>query len=107
VKAQILEKLVKGPLELSPILCLVLIRVIKVIAVCLMLTLVIWLVWLGKYTFGSFLGGAALGFFVFSILRFLKRNLTGPKATEGLSTTDEVSDLTDPDKIKPKASIND
>jgi len=107
VKAQILEKLVKGHLGLDHFTRLVFTRVIRVIAVCLVITLIVWLLWLGKFTFGSFLAGAAFGFFVFSILSFLKRYLGIQKATENSDTAEEYGKLTDPDEIRSKAPIKD
>jgi len=107
VNTQILEKLVKGPSGFDSFLRLVFTRVIKIVTVCLILTLIVWLVWLGKFTLGSFLGGAASGFLVFLILLFLKRHLGNQRATESSGVADELGKLTDPDEIKPKASVKD
>jgi len=107
VKPQILEKIVEGHLGFNLFLSLVFTRVIKVITVCLVLTLIVWLVWLGKYTFGSFLAGAVFGLLVFLILCFLKRYLGNQKAIGSSNTTDEVAKLTDPDEVRPKAPVKD
>lgn len=84
MKAQILENLIKGSFGFGLFLRLVFSRVLKVITLCLLLTLIVWFVWLEKYTWGSFLAGAAFGSFVFWILYFLKGHFDGPKAEEGL-----------------------
>ncbi len=107
MKAQILEKLIKGHSGLDLFIRLVFTRAIKVIAVCLVLTLIVWFIWLGKYTLGSFLAGGAFGFFVFLILSFLKRHLGKQKTTESSGAAEESGKLTDPDQIKPKASVKD
>ena len=106
-KSQMLEESTKRHLESKRFLHLVFTRVIKVIAVCLALTLIVWLLWIGKFTFGSFLAGAAVGFLVFLILCFLKRYIGNQKATESLGMTEEAGKLTDPDEIRLKASVED
>ena len=107
MKPQILEKIVEGHLGFNLFLSLVFTRVIKVITVCLVLTSIVWLVWLGKYTFGSFLAGAVFGLLVFLILCFLKRYLGNQKATESSGVAEELGKLTDPDEVRPKAPIKD
>lgn len=107
MNTQILEKLVKGHLGFDSFIRLVFTRVIKIVTVCLILTLIVWLVWLGKYTFGSFLAGAALALFVFLILRFLKHQLGHSQVKQGSGGGEELGKLTDPDEIKPKASVKD
>lgn len=107
MKAQILEKLIEEHLEFGSFLRLVFTRVTKVMAVCLVLTLIVWLVWLGKYPFGSFLAGAAFGFLVFLSLCFLKRYLGNQKPTESSDGEKELGKLADPDGVRPKAPIRD
>ena len=107
MNTQILEKLVKGPSGFDSFIRLVFTRVIKIVTVCLILTLIVWLVWLGKYTFGSFLAGAVFGLLVFLILCFLKRHLGNQKATESSGVAEELGKLTDPDEVRPKAPIKD
>ncbi|GAF96132.1 unnamed protein product [marine sediment metagenome] len=107
MKGRMLEESTKRHLESKRFLHLVFTRVIKVIAVCLALTLIVWLLWIGKFTFGSFLAGAAIGFLVFLILSFLKRHLGYQKAKESSDVTEEVGKLTDPEEIRPKAPVED
>lgn len=107
MKGRVLEESIKRHLESKRFLHLVFTRVIKVIAVCLVLTLIFWLLWIGKFTFGSFLAGAAAGFLVFLILCFLKRYLGNQKATESLGMTEEAGKLTDSEEIRPKAPVED
>jgi len=105
VKAQILEKLIQGNLRLSHIIGLVFIRVVKVMATSLLLTLIVWLVWLGKFTFASFLAGAVFGLLALLILNFLKCQLGYQKSKENSGATDETRDLTDPEEIRPDAPV--
>ena len=107
MKAQILEKLVKGPSGFDSFLRLVFTRVIKVIAVCLVLTLVVWLVWLGKFTLGSFLAGAASGLFVFFILSLLKHHWGHSQAKESSIEDEKLGKLVDQNEIKPRTSVED
>ncbi|MCK4225172.1 MAG: hypothetical protein KAX39_08315 [candidate division Zixibacteria bacterium] len=107
MKDQILEKLIKERLGFDLFIRLVFTRMIKVMAVCLILTLIAWLLWLENYVWGSFLAGAVLGLLVFLILNFLKRHLGYQKAKESPGATNEAGNLTDPEEIRPKASVED
>jgi hypothetical protein len=107
VKYEILEGLVKGHLGFSAFIRLVFVRVLRVIAVCLTLTLIVWLVWLGKFTFGAFLAGAAVGFFVFLIVRSSRRYLIDGEAKKGLDITRELGDRADPEKVQPRTQVED
>jgi hypothetical protein len=97
----------KESLESKLLLRLVLTRTVKVIGICLALTLIVWFTWLGKYTLGSFLAGAALAFLVFWVLSFLKHYLGYPQEKEGSGITEEIGKLTDPEEIRPKATVDD
>ncbi len=94
-------------LESRLLLRLVLTRTVKVVAICLALTLISWFIWLGKYTLGSFLAGAAFGFLVLWVLSFLKRYLRYQPNKEGLNAAEEIGKLTDPEEIIPKAPVGD
>lgn len=107
MKGPMLEESTNRHSESKLHLRLVFIRVIKVITVCLVLTLIVWLLWIGKFTLGSFLAGAALGFLVFLILSFLKHHLGYQQGKESSGVTEEVGKLTDPDEIRPKAPVED
>ena len=107
MKAQLLEKLIEEHLGFGSFLRLVFTRVIKIMAACLVLTLIVWLVWLGKYTLGSFFAGAVFGLLVFLSLCFLKRYLGNQRATESSDGAKELEKLTDPDEVRPKAPIRD
>ena len=107
MKGQMLEESAKGHLESKLRFRLVFIRAVKVIAVCSVLTLIVWLAWLGKYTFGSFLAGAALGFLIFLILSFLKHHLGYQQVKESSNIKKELGKLTDPEEIIPKAPVED
>ena len=94
MKGQMLEESTKRHLESKLQLRLVFIRTAKVVAVCLVLTLIVWLLWIGKFTLGSFLAGGSAGFLVFLILSFLKRHLGYQKAKENSAVTEKVGKLT-------------
>jgi hypothetical protein len=101
VKAQILEKLVRGHAGVGQIIRLVLIRVFRVLAFSLISTLIVWLFWLENYTWGAFLLGAALGLLAFLALNSLRKrlNLRNPVAS------DKERCLTDPEDIRPDAPV--
>jgi hypothetical protein len=94
MKGQMLEESTKGRLESKRFFRVVFTRVIRVTAVCLVLTLIVWLLWIGKFTFGSFLAGAVLGFLVFWILSFLKHHLGYQQIKESSGVIEEVGKLT-------------
>ncbi len=102
-----LEESTKGYLESKRFLNLVFTRVIKVITVCLVLTSAVWLVGIGKFTFGAFLAGAALGFLVFWMFGFLKRYLGYQQVKESPAVTEKMGRLPDPEGIKPTAPVED
>ena len=93
-KSPMSEESAKGRLESKRFLRLVFTRVIRVIAVCLVLTLIVWLLWIGKFTLGSFLAGAVLGFLVFWILSFLKHHLGYQQIKKSSGVIEEVGKLT-------------
>jgi hypothetical protein len=97
----------KESLESKLLLRLVLARTVKVIGICLTLTLIVWFTWLGKYTPGSFLAGAALGFLVFRGLSFLKHYWGATEEKEGSGLTEEIGKLTGPEETIPKATVED
>jgi hypothetical protein len=95
------------PLESKLLLRVVLTRTVKVIGICLTLTLIVWFTWLGKYTLGSFLAGAALGFLVFRGLSFLKHYSGTTEEKEGPGLTDKIGKLTGQEETIPKAAVED
>ncbi len=97
----------KESLESKLLLRLVLTRTVKVMVICLTLTLVSWFVWLGKYTLGSFLAGATLAFLVFWALSLLRHHLGYLQDKDGSGTTEEIGKLTGPEEIMPKATVDD
>jgi hypothetical protein len=107
VKAQILENLVKGHVGFGLFIRLVFTRVLKVIALCLTLTLIVWLVWLGRFTLGAFLGGVAVGLSVFLIMSSLKRRRGYQEEKESSEPTAELENLTGSEEILPKTSVED
>jgi hypothetical protein len=105
MKTQILEKLVNGRGGVGQIIRLVFIRVFTVMAFSLVLTLIFWFFWLENYAWGAFLLGAALGLSAFLILNSLKKrwNLLGREERSGVS--EKEVNLTDPEHIKPEATV--
>lgn len=101
MKAQILEKLVQGHAGLGQITRLVFIRAIRVLVFSLISTLIVWLFWLENYAWGAFLLGAALGLLTFLALNSLKKRLN----LQNLDASDREGDLTDPEHVKPEATV--
>ena len=106
-KDQKSEESTQQHLESKLLLRLVFTRTVKVMAICLVLTLISWLFWLGKYTLGSFLAGAALGFLAFWVLSFLKRYIGYRQNKEGLGVAEELGKLTGSEEITPRAPVED
>ncbi|MCK4385303.1 MAG: hypothetical protein KAW52_03480 [candidate division Zixibacteria bacterium] len=107
MKGQMLEESTKEHSESKLLLYLVFTRMIKVIAVCLILTLIFWLLWLQEYVWGFFLLGASLGFLVFWVLGLLKHHLGYQQDKESSGVTEEVEKLADPKKIRSKTPVED
>ncbi|NIM97786.1 MAG: hypothetical protein GTO24_06820 [candidate division Zixibacteria bacterium] len=105
MRQEILEGLVKGHLGFSAFIRLVFARVLRVVAVCLTLTLIVWLVWLGKFTFGAFLAGAAVGFSVFLMVRCLRHYLINGEAKESPDVPRQLGDIADPEKVQPRTEV--
>jgi hypothetical protein len=106
MKAQTLQNLAKGDLRFGAFLRLVFIRVIKVISLCLILTLIVYLLWQGRFTLGSFLAGAAFGLAAFLILFRFKPQAAGQNGQEVPAKSDQTDSLADPSEIRPKTSVN-
>ncbi len=107
MKAQLLDKLVEGNLQYGLFLHLIFIRAVRVIAFSLVLTLIVYLLWQGKFTLGAFLGGSASGFLVFSILSYLKRQLGNQELKEGPCRSDDPGNLADPEELRPTTPVKD
>jgi hypothetical protein len=105
VKDEILEGLVKGHLGFSSFIRVVWARVLRVMAVCLILTLIVWLVWLGKFALAAFLTGAAVGLFVFLLGRFLRGYLIDGEAKDDSGATRKINDAADPEKVQPRSQV--
>jgi len=105
VKAQILQNLTKGNLRFGEFLRLVFVRMIKVVSLCLVLTLVVYLLWQGMFTLGSFLAGAACGLAAFLIWIRLKLQACGRTKQEGPAAADQKDSLAGPAEIRPKTSV--
>jgi O-antigen ligase len=99
VKAQTLQNLAKGDLRFWAFLRLVFIRVIKVVLLCLVLTLIVYLLWQGKFTLGSFLAGAAFGLVAFLIRTRFKPQVADQNNPAGSEQKDS------PAEIRPKTSV--
>lgn len=105
MKARLLEKLVEGNLRFNLFLRLVFIRMIKVVALCLALTFIVYLLWTGKFTLGSFLAGAMVGLVAFLTLGHLRRHLQRRESEEGAGETDESDNLTQSQETRPRSSV--
>jgi hypothetical protein len=107
VKSETLDRLLSGDLGLSFFIRLVFFRAVKVITVCLIITLIVWLIYMGKFTLAAFLAGSASGFFVFFVLRQLKDNRGEKQTRTTAAVNEDVDELNDTRKFRPKTSIED
>ncbi len=106
MKADILEQLANGNWG-SKARYLVLNRVIRFIAVCLILILLFWLVLIEDYTSLFFLLGAVSGFFVFLTSRFLQNNFANKRTKEGPPESKEITKLTSLEDTRRKSVVGD
>jgi Ca2+/Na+ antiporter len=107
VKTEILDRLLSGDLGLGFFIRLVFARAVKVIAVCLILTLIVWLIYMGKFTLAAFLAGSAFGLFVFFVLRQLKDNREEKQPKTTAAVNEDVDELNDTEKFQQKTSVED
>jgi hypothetical protein len=105
VKAQTLHNLTEGTPRFGEFLLLLLVRAIKVVSLCLVLTLVVHLFWQGMFTLGSFLAGAACGLVAFLTWIRLGLQAGGQTKPEGPAASDQKDSLTGPAEIRPKTSV--
>lgn len=105
MKPETLQSLVKGELGFSSFLNLIFLRVIKVVTFCLVLTLIVYLLWQGKFTLGSFLAGAVVGLTAFLIRTRLKRPSFGRAKQENSPPTDPMDEIAGSEEIHPTASV--
>jgi hypothetical protein len=106
MKTETLEQLAKGNWG-SKVRYLVLNRVIKFIAVCLVLILVFWLILVEDYTTLFFLLGGALGFSIFVTLRFLESRFGKGGLKEDYGDSPEVRKVTPREETKRKSAVGD
>jgi hypothetical protein len=107
VKTETLDKLLSGDLGLGFFIRLVFARAVKVITTCLILTLIVWLIYMGKFTLAAFLAGSAFGFFVFFVLCQLKDYPGDERSKTRVVVTEDVNDLNDTEMIRPRTSVED
>jgi multisubunit Na+/H+ antiporter MnhE subunit len=107
VKTETLDKLLSGDLGLGFFIRLVFARALKIIAVCLILTFIVWLIYMGKFTLGAFLAGAAFGLCVFFVLRHLKGYSEAQPANTTTEVTNDLEDVTDAKRVRPRTSVED
>ncbi len=106
MKAQTLHNLTEGTPRFGEFLRLIFVRTIRVVSLCLVLTLVVHLFWQGMFTLGAFLAGAACGLAAFLIWIRLKLQASGQTRHEGPAAADQKDSLAGPAEIRPKASVS-
>ena len=106
MKAQTLHNLTEGTPRFDEFLRLLLVRAIKVVSLCLVVTLVVYLLWQGMFTLGAFLAGAACGLAAFLIWMRLKLQASGQTGPEGPPAADQKDNLAGPAEIRPKTSVS-
>jgi hypothetical protein len=105
MRAQTLHNLTEGNLRFGEFLRLVFVRVIIVTSLCLVVTLVIYLLSQGHFALGSFLAGAAFGLGAFLIWNGLKRHFVKQSGQELAAAADQKDSLAGPAEIRPKTSV--
>lgn len=106
MRAEILEDLAQGHLG-SKLRRLIFIRVVKFIAVCLILILLFWLVLTEDYSSLFFLLGGLAGFLSFLALRFLENRFGKNQKKEDSHSSPEVRKLAELKETKLKSSVKD
>jgi hypothetical protein len=107
MKTEILEELAKGHLRSKVLLRLILVRIAKVIVICLILVLLSWLILLKNLAWSSFLLGAILGFLMFMALRFFENRFGESRNNEAHTGLPELKNLSDFEETKPTSAVKD
>lgn len=102
-----MEEFTKGRLEPQALVHLVLTRTIKVIAVCLILTLICCLMLLKNYAWLFLSIGAVFGFAIFLFLRYMENRFGASEGKEIYSNPPAVRNLTEPKEINPIRKVED
>jgi hypothetical protein len=105
VKPETLKNLVRGDLGFSAFLNLIFLRVVKVVIICLVLTMIVYLLWQGKFTLGSFLAGVVFGLVAFLIRNHFKHYSKDTAKNGSTAVVDQMDDITGSEENQPTASV--
>jgi hypothetical protein len=105
VKPETLQNLVKGDLGFSELLNLIFLRAVKVVSLCLVLTLIVYLLWQGKFTLGSFLAGVVFGLVAFLIRNHFRHYSKDNTRNGSTAITDQMDEVAVSEENRPKASV--
>lgn len=106
MKIEILEDLAKGNWGFTP-RSFILGRVIKFVTVCLIFTLLFWLILLEDYTTLFFLLGGISGFLIFIIQHFLENRFGKDKLRESPENLKEIRKPASLEQSQRKSTVGD
>ncbi len=75
MKQELIDRVSHGGMGFESIIPFILTRIIKVIALGIILSITFWLFWRGHFSLGAFVVGGIGGVLAFRILSFLKTQL--------------------------------
>ncbi len=105
MKTETLEELTQGRLGSKAVIHLVITRTAQIIALCLALVLVSWLILIENFAWLSFLAGAICGSLVYAGLRFFKNRLENIQDKPDLEQSVEVSGRVEPNRSSEEISL--
>jgi hypothetical protein len=107
MNAQILEEVTQGRFGSKVLLRLIVPRAVKVIAFCLILTLLFWLMLLENYAWLFLSLGAISGLVIFWALRFRGNRFGENQGKEDHKRLPEVRSLAEPEETKRTSPVED
>ncbi len=105
MKPKTLEELTQGRMGSKAVVHLVIARTAQIIAFCLALVLVSWLVLLENYTWLSLLIGAISGSIIYAALRFFGNRLDSFPDRPNVEQSVGVSELVEPSRSNQEISL--
>jgi hypothetical protein len=107
VKTQMTEELSRNPVGPKGVLRLMLFRAVKIIAACLVLTLLFSLVLLQNYAWLFLFLGAIFGLVIFLSLRFLENRFGDHQSREVSRKSPEVTSVVESEHSTPIGVVKD
>jgi len=107
MNVQILDEIIQGRFGSKALFRLIVSRIIKTVALCLILTSLLWLLLLEDYALLFLSLGAISGLVIFWTLRFMENGLRGNQEKEDHNKSPEVVDLAEPKKTNQISTVKD